>query len=191
MSGNKTNQPPPSQEKVRCFWCEHCGRKDNIKKHCDLKHPGKEYKWRHILAPGQSSLAKHFPGKVVLVDPVVSGSPKDILNVIDDYDEPSNKRFCSENKVNDKNRSSVFYFENNIEEPEPKISEESKDVLGGIVNDMRDIAGSLIALKDDFSSMLGSFGSKLVLHTEPPSLTSDQVPKVSSIFESSGCQGHI
>ena len=55
--------PPPSLEKARCYWCGHEGRKDNLRKHHDQKHPGKEYKWKQILVEDQSSLLKHFPGK--------------------------------------------------------------------------------------------------------------------------------
>ena len=185
MSGARANQPPPSQEKVRCFWCEQTGRKDNMKKHHDLKHPHREFKWRQIIAPGQSSLRNHFSGqaeKVTHISETDNESPNNVSeNTIEDKNESiesPRKRFCS---GNDWENNAVLDVEDIVVDT---ADTETSGGVTGMVRDFKEIVESVSELKNDFVEMLASFRARLVLG--PDSEKEGDESKVSDQMQQEG-----
>ena len=136
---------PPSLEKARCFWCGHEGRKDNLRKHHDQKHPGKEYKWKQILVEGQSSLLTHFPGKArsVVTEHEQQAAPTHVGNegdggdggvepIIEPTDTPRKRLCLGELKVDEPIRSNQSKdITNDLEDP-------GESAMDGIVKDMKE-----------------------------------------------------
>ena len=183
--------PPPSQEKVKCFWCNHEGRKDNLKKHHDLKHPGKELKWKHILPDGQSSLFKLFPGRANSIVPetqppsaeechpsshlsdlgVFGGTSADVAEESydaetlnnDDTTETPRKRFCS----GDFKSAGASGGNSGGRDIADNENNHEKTVSGGaiegIVKDLKDVVSSMSDLKNNFTDMVARFTEKLVV----------------------------
>ena len=148
-----------------------------MKKHYELKHPGKDVKYKTILSGGQRSLLAMYPGRAVSVcKPKQSDkdddTPKDgndnydetfkDVNHSDDDDSdiasPIRKRFCSGQLKGaavggDRASSSA--------EPSTEMEmvriEEKKDARE-VVEDMKDVVENMKNVKDSFLDLLSKFG---------------------------------
>ena len=179
MSGPSPKQKkfaPPSLERAKCVWCGHEGRKDNLRKHHDQKHPGKEFKWKQILLDGQSSLYSHFPGKAERVEPsnkesevdkVIIELPSEGFENIDhdniEKDQPRKRQRTEDVRVDistlvEAPKHTTIDDENNAQ------INPSESVAGQIVNEVkREISNTVTEFKYSLTQMMESFAKQFTL----------------------------
>ena len=160
-----------------------------MKKHTELKHPGKEVKWKHIVSGGQSSLLSMFTNPIPGKANIVSDSENDVddnHNLLEGDDNgPSRKRFCSgEEEKNDAN--------DEISSPAlDKNDTQKKDPIGGILSDLEEVVHSIKDVKNSFAEMISNFGGMFVQKASiepqakepvPEAEGNDPVAEVSTLF---------
>ena len=145
-----------------------------MRKHQELKHPGKDFKWKHILTGGQSNLLAmlHVPGRAIHVDKSIPEVGKDdnMKEVfvegeevgLDDADavlNPSRKRFCSGEAKNQEGGEDKKEANTHDVIEKKDIGESS---VVGILSDLKEVASSMTIVKDSFTELLSNFGGLFV-----------------------------
>ena len=162
--------PPPSLEYVQCYYCDLIQRKNNLKRHIDVKHKKKRFRWRVVVSQGQSSLLERVPGgaKAIVTDIQCSNSVENINNPIMAEIE---ERFCnvSLNRDNeDPPTPTRIVYSHDTEDN--KISDGG---IEGIKSDFREVASEI---KNSVSDIMAKFTEILfVREIERPNISKPEM----------------